>query len=323
MAAGAALIAISVGLSGWMISTHPIRNESTSTTVAMTNFPNNAEVLRAVSRATNVKDWPDQPPRIANEAYSDECDVTRADTSSPICVHGDQYAASKLVVYGDSHAAMWIPTLDLIGEQQHWQVIQLTKPGCQVPDFPRYSDTLNREYTECAEYREWALGQLAEIRPDLVIMSSSYKDVARSVDGEKTPEGTSEAWEAGLASIIQRVLPLTGRIVVLGDMPYPAEPGIDCLTAHSNDVPECSTPRDEAVDDEHRAMERRVAERNGAEYVDVISWFCTDEICPAVIGGLTTQRDGFHVAENYAVWLSEALGTAIGLIPDRSRAGSS
>jgi hypothetical protein len=231
-------------------------------------------------------------------------------------VHGDPNASRKLVVFGDSHAAMWIPTLDLIGQQQHWQVIQLTKPGCQVPDFPRFSDTLNREYTECAEYREWALGQLAEIRPDLVIMSSSYKDVARAVDGKKTPEGTAEAWEAGLASVIQRVTPLTGRIVVLGDMPYPAEPGIDCLTAHSSDVPECNTPRDEAVDDEHQAMERRVAGENGAEYVDVIPWFCTDEVCPVVIGGLTTQRDGFHVAENYAVWLSEALGTAIGLLPE-------
>lgn len=63
-------------------------------------------------------------------------------------------------------------------------------------------------------------------------------------------------------------------------------------------------------------MEQRVALAHGAEYVDVVPWLCTDSVCPAVIGALTTHRDAYHIAENYAVWLSHALGTAMGLISD-------
>jgi SGNH domain (fused to AT3 domains) len=65
------------------------------------------------------------------------------------------------------------------------------------------------------------------------------------------------------------------------------------------------------------SVEQHVAEANGAVYVDVVPWFCTDQTCPAVINGITTHRDDFHVNENYAVWLSNVLGQAIGMVsPD-------
>ena len=60
-----------------------------------------------------------------------------------------------------------------------------------------------------------------------------------------------------------------------------------------------------------------VAEASGAGYVDTIPWFCTDTVCPAVIAGLTTHRDAYHVAENYVVWLAGVLGESIGVLPHR------
>ncbi len=147
------LVVATVALSG--------RSAESTTDVAMTGtmyLPTESQVLRAVAEGAEVQEWPDQPGRIANPAYSKDCDVSRAATTSSMCVHGDPEASRVMVIFGDSHAAMWVPALDVIGREQHWQVVQLTKPGCQVPDFPRYSPTMQREYTECAEYREWALG---------------------------------------------------------------------------------------------------------------------------------------------------------------------
>src|SRR5690606_37601686 len=110
---------------------------------------------------------------------------------------------------------------------------------------------------------------------------------------------------------------------VLGDMAYPNEGGIDCLTAHEDDVMACSTPIEDAVYADHNAMEDRVATEYGAQYVDAIQWFCTDTTCPAVIGDLTTRRDAHHVAENYAFWLSIAIGEETGLLdPDDVPAAS-
>jgi hypothetical protein len=55
--------------------------------------------------------------------------------------------------------------------------------------------------------------------------------------------------------------------------------------------------------------------------VDVIPYFCTETTCPAVIGNLTTRRDALHVAENYALWLSGALGEATGLSSGATASG--
>lgn len=313
---GAALVVLCFGFSAWMIDTHKLQGEVLASNAMPATYPSSDEVLQAVSDAPNITDWPAQPPRIKNPAYIKDCDVTRKDTTSSACVFGDPNATRTAVVFGDSHAAMWIPALDVIGKQAGWRVVQLTKPGCQAPDFPRYSEVLKREYTECAEEREWALDQIAMIRPDVVLIASSSKDVQVMVDGKPTSDGAEEAWAAGLGSVIDRIRPVAGRIVVLAETPYPAEPGIDCLTAHPGDVPACNTPRADAVPQSFNDTERLVATQKGVEYVDTIPWFCTNDTCPAVIAGLTTHRDSIHVAENYAVWLSTALGTATGLLPE-------
>src|SRR5690606_26776707 len=127
-----------------------------------------------------------------------------------------------------------------------------------------------------------------------------------------TNEDIDKLWSDGLMSTVRRVHASAGRVVLLGEMPYPAQPGIDCLTAHVDDFGACNTPRDEAVLSGTIAIEQRVADKTGSSFVDVVPWFCTDVTCPAVIGGLTTHRDGYHAAENYVVWLSNVLGRAVG-----------
>ena len=313
---GAALVVVCLGFSTWMIQSHRLQGEVLADTTEQMTFPSVNEVLFAVNEASAITDWPQQPARIKNPAYSAECDVTRKATASSVCVHGDPNGAQTAVIFGDSHAAMWVPPLDVIGKQGGWRVVQLTKPGCQAPDFPRYSETLNREYTECAKYRAWALEQIATFQPDLVLISSSSRGVRVMDDGEPTEEGAEEAWANGLKAVIDQILPIAGRIVIIGDMAYPNEPGIDCLSAHPGDVPTCNTPRADAVPHDFNAVEQRVATQAGITYVDTIPWFCNETTCPAVVAGLTTHRDEMHVAENYAVWLSGVLGIATGLLPE-------
>ena len=190
-------MALAFGFAGWKLSGGADQSGSVMASSLTPNYATARDVANAVAQGANVNDWPDQPKRIANPAYSKECDVTRKDTTSSVCVHGDPNGSRTLVIYGDSHAAMWIPALDVIGKEAGWQVIQLTKPACQAPDFPRYSGTLKREYTECAEYREFALAQIASIKPDLVLISSAYKDTELWQDGKPTTDGVEEAWAKG------------------------------------------------------------------------------------------------------------------------------
>ncbi|CAN5444219.1 SGNH hydrolase domain-containing protein [soil metagenome] len=316
---GVALVALSFGLATWYLETKSTPGEAIAANAQVQEFPSEEEVLNAVAAGVGVTTWPDQPPRIANLAYSKACNVTRADTSSTACEFGDLNGTTTAVIYGDSHAAMWVPALDVIGKQQQIKFIQLTKPGCPALDFNIYSQTLRREYTECAEFRAFALGKIAEVQPDMVLITNAYRDVQRSENGKGTTDGVSDAWMNGLTSIIQQIQANADRVVVIGDMAYPNLSGIDCLTAHPDDVPACGTPRGDAVDDAHNALEKQTTEAAGGEYVDTTPWFCTETACPAVIGGLTVHRDSYHTGENYVVYLAQVLAEATGLIPDGAK----
>lgn len=311
---GALLVLAPVGLAKQQQNMNQEPPAITMDQAALDSYPNQEQVLAAVEEGTSVTDWPEQDPRIENMAYSDECDVSRAATSSSACVHGDPDGSKTAVIYGDSHAAMWIPAFDLIGQSNDWKIVQLNKPGCIAPDFPTYSNVLGREYTECIEYREWAVDYIADLEPDLVIITSARDGSLMSVDGEGTDDGVDQAWEEGLGTTIDNITPHADRVIVLGDQAYPTEAGINCLEANADDVQECSDSVQDSVHVDHNAMEARIAKEHNAEYVDTVQWMCTEETCPAVIGGITVHRDRMHINENFAVWLAEVLGNETGMM---------
>ncbi|MGH2410737.1 MAG: SGNH hydrolase domain-containing protein [Chloroflexota bacterium] len=276
-------------------------------------LPTNSEVIRAVAAGVHVTQYPTQPAPIYRVSVN--CHVSFDATSSPLCVYGDPHGPHTLVVYGDSHAAMWLPALDAIGKFAHWKVLQITKSSCQVPDYPSWLASEQRPYRECAIFRSFALAHIRQLHPDVVLLSSMYKQNWLVVNGRPTRQGLDAAWAAGLASMLVKIKPSTGRIIVLGDIAYNPQGGADCLAVHTNDVQSCNTPRNDAVFAAHNQMERRVTEQYGARYIDTIPWLCTATVCPAVVGGLGTHSDGNHVTSNYALWLADALGTATGLLP--------
>ena len=165
---GVALVAASIGTASAMMETHQLADEKTDAQITI-EIPSTVGVLRAVTAGTDVTEWPAQPQRLVNEAYSDKCDVTRRDTTSTLCEFGNLESDRTVVMFGDSHAAMWIPALDRIGKENDWKIIQLTKPGCVAPDLQIWSNSLGREYAECDQWRDWAVGQIAKIHPDVLL----------------------------------------------------------------------------------------------------------------------------------------------------------
>ena len=85
---GALLVLIPWGISQRYIDAHQEGPAIAMEEAALADYPSEDEVIAAVANSVDVTDWPDQPPRIENLAYSDECDVTRAATSS--CGRGNR-----------------------------------------------------------------------------------------------------------------------------------------------------------------------------------------------------------------------------------------
>ena len=82
-------------------------------------------------------------------------------------------------------------------------------------------------------------------------------------DSATSDANMEDVWGDGLAKVLQRVTPVADRVIVIGDMPYPDEPGIDCLTSHTDDAAVCNTDRAEAVPATMNIVEQKTAQTNG------------------------------------------------------------
>ena len=279
-------------------------------------LPTTSEVIAAVADAAKVVRYPTQPATISIDRQG--CDGSFAATTTPVCVYGDPQGSHTLVVYGDSHGRMWLPAFDAIGKFAHWKVLQLTKGHCQVADYSTWLDSEKRVYGECVAFRSFALDRIRRLHPDVVVLASMWKDALMAVNGRPTTKGLAAAWAAGLASMITKIKQSAKKVIVLGDIAYPKQAGADCLSLHRDDIRPCNTPRVDAVFEADNSIDRTVATRQGALYVNTIPWFCTATVCPAVVGGLATHLDYYHVAPDYALWLADALATATELLPGGS-----
>jgi hypothetical protein len=309
-----ALVVLLVALLGLILAPAASADENV-------DLPDSATVVQAVLDGANTTVLPPQPGLLAVPGDDRTgCNADYLDTSSAGCVTGDPNGTRTVVLWGDSHAWMWLPAFDAIGKESQTQIVQFDKSSCAPPDMRVFLDRLRRAYTECDDYRSFVEGRIASLHPDVVVLTSAVKGV-RLVDGSQ--QAFEDEWASGLATTIHAVAPYTREVVVLGDSAYPVQEPADCLSTHANDVQACGTPRSGAIDeygldsgvfDEHNRREQQVTEQSGARYVSVTQWLCTDTVCPAVVGGLGVYRDYFHVSPNYAYWLSKALGVATGLL---------
>ncbi|MER6345297.1 acyltransferase family protein [Streptomyces sp. NPDC001595] len=227
--------------------------------------------------------------------YRDSCHVSYAATRSPECVYGDRTSDTVVVLFGDSHAAQWFPALDRISRENGWKLVSLTKASCKTADIPIVAD--GGPYTACDTWKERAFRRISQLRPMLVVASSS--ESARPVGRMDDP---LREWTAGYERLYRRLSRDADRVAVLLDNPWPKGDAVECAARHPLDLGECEAGRDEAVRSPTlREAGRTAARRAGAAVVDPEPWLCpTAGRCPAVVEDTFVYRDESHVAESYA-----------------------
>src|SRR5699024_655394 len=108
-----------------------------------------------------------------------ECDYRSGTTR--LCNEGDPDAQRRLVVIGDSHARAWSPAIHEIGRKHGYRSYALVYSGCNVSGLVQVDKTTGRPWPECQDFKEWALGVIGDLRPDVLVVSSS---VGQYVDEE-------------------------------------------------------------------------------------------------------------------------------------------
>lgn len=234
------------------------------------------------------------------------CHADWDQTSTSLCNEGDRKATRTVVLYGDSHAGMWLPPLDLLGQVNEFRVVPLMKMGCAPFDVVQLHRGL--PHPTCGPFRTWALRQMRDLQPDVILVAY------RSLLEMDPPDGQTagEAWSSGAASSLRKLGKLAPRVEVISDITArDIRPG-DCLTAPRATMATC-TQREQAVSTTGNALTRAAALRSGARFVDVTDLVCAEHRCPLVAGGVVVYRDGSHISLTWSHVVAAELGRQLDL----------
>ena len=272
-----------------------------------------APIVQAVAKAVNVRTVPANLTPPVGHAHADQpqpvldgCLVRWLGVRSGRCQYGSTSSRTSVVLFGDSHAAMWFPALDQVANANRWRLEALTKVTCPPVELSFWSPVLGRPYRECDRWRANMLQRIRSERPAVVVLGAArhYGDVYHfKVYGP--------AWISGLAKEVREIRATGTRVVVLGPTPKPTLDVPDCLSAHLTNAVACLSRRSDAVNAAGLRAEREAVLQAGGSYLDITPWLCTKASCAVVVGNLLAYRDDNHLSTSFTRWVSPVLGSAL------------
>ena len=223
--------------------------------------------------------------------YGDGCHVNYGETKSGYCTYGDKESSSTIVLYGDSHAAQWFPTLEKMATERGFKLVSLTKSACPAVDAKR-PDQGAFKMVHCTKWRENSIKRIAEIQP-LAVITSSFQYF--------TPANSSisraQWWNEGQRKLLKGLRGSTNNLIYISDTPRPLR-----------DIPNCLASRDSKVCD---STERsRVSVIPGFDVINPNPWLCSS-FCPAIVEGTVAYRDASHISVDMALKLLPKLEAAL------------
>jgi peptidoglycan/LPS O-acetylase OafA/YrhL len=310
---GACLVTVSLGISHVTSDAEPTGRTTKASVPAPAR--STAQVTSDVHQAASATHLPSNlaPPLSALPAdipaRPGGCNTETPSQHPKDCVYGDPNARQTVVMFGDSHAEMWMPALDLAARSAERKAILVSQSGCPAPVVHELDAQTQEPNHACDDWRQWAVTHIRSLHPQMVIVASMY---FYPEDFDHKVIATSE-WDRGLASVLRQLAMPGTQLVVLGDTPYMRLSPPDCLAAHPDDVGTCSSPRQTSVLAASNSGIQATARAAHALYQPVDQWFCDRRTCPAIVGRIGVYRDRAHMSATYAAWLYAVFGKAVGI----------
>ncbi len=255
----------------------------------------------------SLADAPADKPRV----FFNGCVRSWLEVGQGECATGDTASATTVALVGDSHAAMWSPSLTQVAEQRHWRLETLGKITCPVMSLPITSPYLGREYSECVQWRDQIMTRLQAEHPKLIVLGMS-----RRYGADFGFTAYDPAWIDSLSRTVTQLRATGAKVLVLGPIADPHSIVPTCLSDHLDDATACAPPRTLGINGPGVAAEQAATTAGGGRYADLTPLFCTLQRCPVIVGNQLVYRDDNHVTIEYA----RSLGPVLGALAERSLA---
>jgi hypothetical protein len=253
-----------------------------------------------------------------------KCDYRTGTTN--LCPIGDPDADRSIVVLGDSRARALSPAIEEMGREHGYRVYVLVYSGCTATVLQQIDHTTGRLWNECEAFKAWARGTIADLSPDMVVVSTAAGVLVDPETGgtlTSRDDRYASVLEQGWIDLFEELRTDADEVFIVGNTPKLPRPTGVCLSQGNPNLGDCAFPVNK-----HAVHEARIsfaaAENAGVGFVDASKWFCAEGLCPSVVGGYITLRDSHHMTPDYSRWLATPLAAELGIgdRPARSVASS-
>ena len=209
------------------------------------------------------------------KVYLDDCHVNNGETLSGDCTYGPK-SNRTIVLFGDSHAAQWMPVLEKLAFEKNFTLVSLTKSACPAPAVEKV-ESGGYKNADCAEWRKNSIARIQALQPEAVLVSG--------MQHFELPPGYSNRaqwWREGQVKTFEALKGSSENIIYISDTPHPVRDIPSCLAAGRAD--KCNTTEPS-----------QAIFSPGWKQINPTSWFCS-ETCPAVLNGVVVYRDASHIS---------------------------
>jgi peptidoglycan/LPS O-acetylase OafA/YrhL len=266
------------------------------TTLARGSWKPLPAVVAAVNAAKRgaALPWPLTPAvtDLRNDLYGfpNGCSARQGETTSRICRLGAPDATKTLVVFGDSHAEMWMPPVLRMARRDEWSVVPFVKVGC-VP-----SSWTHRSWP-CGIWYRWAINRAAALHPQATLAIGSWA-------GSHAPAAAVK----GMTALIGDARSFSASTIVVGDSPHQHRNPVDCLLATGANMRTCSSKATLVELQTDQAVAKAAAKAH-VGFMNVDGWFCARAssvavLCPMVVNRTIGWIDQGHISSTYGLELS-------------------
>ncbi|HTH05936.1 MAG TPA: acyltransferase family protein, partial [Ilumatobacteraceae bacterium] len=98
------------------------------------------------------------------QIYDNRCILDLGQSEPKSCIYGDANGSTTIVLFGDSHAAQWMPALHKVASENGWRLIIHAKKACPSAEIPTEKDP---QGTDCIPWREAVIEQIEQLHPYL------------------------------------------------------------------------------------------------------------------------------------------------------------
>lgn len=227
------------------------------------------------------------------------CKSAMADDFTPTCAFGPADAPVTIALAGDSHIEQYLPAFELLAERENIQIKTYFHASCPLNFAQRSTDATRGGPCQVANEKTVA-NLIADPSINLVITSNRT-----AVPWEESGEAPDPV--QGFVQVWDELANAGKTVVVLQDNPsmLPTDATTECVAENEREPFVCARPKSEAMPMDYQLEASEIS--NSATLISTEDWYCTQDLCPAVVGNVLVYRDETHVSVLYIETLADKL----------------